>query len=604
MHYLRHRASLLALACVVLSFVFVALMIGSVPIARAIGIALVSSAPTDTSFTVNDQSDAIDSNIGDGICQAANGKCTLRAAIQEANVQYAGHGGFYTITVPGALGIGLPPRVYALTVTGSGEDNAATGDLDIKCNLFLHTSNGLPALVNAAALFDHAFEILSPNGVPITVTFVNVGIENGFVTDAGGGLLIKPHTNVTLINSRILSNTVFSQFPQGGGILNEAGSSLTLNNVLMRNNQVLITNGGLGSGGAIATFGNLSVNQSSLIDNLVSYNSTEAPVSAAGGAISAFCCSGPVVITASVVQNNVVKIQGTNQSGTGGGISASAAPLTITDSTIENNLLSGGSGILLAEGGGLYSDAAVHVENSVFSYNVVTTTNGATYLDGGGMTLDGSAKIISDTFMLNAVYNGSSLGGYGGGINLGGVFFGANVLIDRSLIQTNLANDGGGLNTFITTTLTLRNSSVEGNVATNGAGIFNLGVLNVTNSTFYINPAAKSGGGIYDSGTANVDSATFFDNIADSNADNVGDGGGLFVGNGATLQLRNSLLTGNVDDSTGGTLFPDCIGTLISQDYNLIEQAPSVSGCDVIGTTGHDRHGTFPGVLDNMPKDN
>jgi hypothetical protein len=202
------------------------------------------------------------------------------------------------------------------------------------------------------------------------------------------------------------------------------------------------------------------------------------------------------------------------------------------------------------------------------------------------------------------VYNGSNLGGYGGGINLGGLFFGANVLVDRSLIQTNLANDGGGLNTFITTTLAVRNSTVEGNVATNGAGIFNLGVLNITNSTFYINPAAKSGGGIYDSGTANVDNATFFDNIADTNADNVGDGGGLFVGNGATLQLRNSLLTGNVDDTVSGPVLTDCAGTIISQDYNLIEQTPSVSGCNVIGATFHDRHGNFPGVLDNMPQDN
>jgi hypothetical protein len=171
-------------------------------------------------------------------------------------------------------------------------------------------------------------------------------------------------------------------------------------------------------------------------------------------------------------------------------------------------------------------------------------------------------------------------------------------------VQTNLANDGGGLNTFITTTLTVRNSSVEGNVATNGAGIFNLGVLNVTNSTFYINPAAKSGGGIYDSGTASVDSATFFDNIADSNADNVGDGGGLFVQSGATLLLRNSLLTGDVDDTVSGAVLPDCAGTIISQDYNLIEQSSSVSGCNVIGTTSHDRHGTFPGVLDSMPQNN
>jgi len=226
----------------VLSLVLFTLVIGSIPAAHAIDVALAPAAPADASFVVNDQSDAVDNNIGDDICLATNGKCTLRAAIQEANAQYATHGGFYTITVPGALGIGLPPRVYALTLTGSGEDNTATGDLDIKCNLFLHTSNGLPALVNAAALGDRAFEILSPNGNPITVSFANIGIENGFVTDAGGGLLIKPDTHVTLSDSRIMSNTVFSQFPKGGGILNETGSSLTLNNVLMRNNQVLITN--------------------------------------------------------------------------------------------------------------------------------------------------------------------------------------------------------------------------------------------------------------------------------------------------------------------------------------------------------------------------
>jgi CSLREA domain-containing protein len=555
-------------------------------------------------FTVNDQSDAVDNSIGDGVCLATNGKCTLRAAIQEANAQYAAHGGFYTVTVPGALGLGLPPRVYALTLSGSGEDNAATGDLDIKCNLFLHTSNGLPALVNAAGLGDRAFQIMSPDGIPVSVSFANIGIENGSGTDEGGGLLIKPNANVTLSSASIMSNTVFGQFPKGGGIVNEDHSSLTLNNVLMQNNKVLITNDGSGGGGAISTFGNLSVNQSRFINNLVSYNSPEAPVSAAGGAINAFCCSGPVVLTASVVQSNSVTAAGTNQSGTGGGISASAVPLTITGSTINANVVTGGTGVLLVEGGGLYSDSLLHVENSVLDYNVISTTNGATYLDGGGMTLNGTAQIISDTLVANSVHNGSSFGGYGGGISLGGLFFGANVLVDRSVLITNLANDGGGLNTYISTTLAVRNSSLEGNVATNGAGIFNLGVLNLTNSTFYINSAAKSGGGLYDSGTANVDSATFFNNIADFDADNIGDGGGLFVGSGATLLLRNSLLTGDVDDTVSGAVLPDCVGTIISQDYNLIEQSPSVSGCNVIGATGHDRHGAFPGVLDSMPQDN
>jgi hypothetical protein len=36
-------------------------------------------------------------------------------------------------------------------------------------------------------------------------------------------------------------------------------------------------------------------------------------------------------------------------------------------------------------------------------------------------------------------------------------------------------DSGGGLNTFISTTLAVRNSAIEGNVATNGAGIFNNG---------------------------------------------------------------------------------------------------------------------------------
>ena len=594
------RASLLALTCVVLSFVFATLVIGSIPAAHATEISRAPAVPTDATFVVNDQSDAIDSNIGDGVCLATNGKCTLRAAIQEANVQYAGHGGFYTITVPGALGIGLPLRVYALTLTGSGEDNAATGDLDIRCNLFLRTSNGLPALVNAAALGDRAIEIISPNGAPITVTFANVGIENGSGTAEGGGLLITPNTNVTLINSRIMSNTVTGQSTRGGGISSDDNTSLTLNNVLMHDNKVLVTNNGAGFGGALSTFGSFSVTQSSFINNRVSYNTPGETVSGGGGAINVGCCSGGVLM-ASVVQSNVVQFEGADQSGEGGGIFADG-PLTIMGSTIADNLLSGGSGVVVAQGGGLYAQSRLHAENSVFAYNVVTTTNGAPYLAGGGMTLNDTAQIISDTILLNAVYNGNNLGGYGGGINLGGVFFGANVLVDRSLIQTNLANDGGGLNTFITTTLALRNSSVEGNIATNGAGIFNLGVLSVANSTFYINPAAKSGGGIYDEGTASVDSATFLDNIADSNTDNIGDGGGLFIATGATFLLRNSLLTGEVDN--GGAVLPDCAGTIVSQDYNLIEQSPSPSGCNILGTTAHDRHGTFPGVLDSGPQDN
>ena len=36
-------------------------------------------------FIVDSELDAVDSNLGDGVCQTAEGTCTLRAAIQEAN---------------------------------------------------------------------------------------------------------------------------------------------------------------------------------------------------------------------------------------------------------------------------------------------------------------------------------------------------------------------------------------------------------------------------------------------------------------------------------------------------------------------------------------
>src|SRR2546430_7402879 len=86
------------------------------------------SATADATFTVNDQGDAVDANPGGGSCLTANFKCTLRAAIQEANAQYAANlGSTYTIAVPGGVNFFTGPRVYNLTLSGSGEDNAATG---------------------------------------------------------------------------------------------------------------------------------------------------------------------------------------------------------------------------------------------------------------------------------------------------------------------------------------------------------------------------------------------------------------------------------------------------------------------------------------------
>src|SRR5215471_10940261 len=58
-----------------------------------------------TTFTVNDTGDGADANIGDGICDNGHNKCTLRAAIQEANA----HAGIDRINfnIPPVPGLGL-----------------------------------------------------------------------------------------------------------------------------------------------------------------------------------------------------------------------------------------------------------------------------------------------------------------------------------------------------------------------------------------------------------------------------------------------------------------------------------------------------------------
>ena len=562
--------------------------------------ALAQSALADATFVVNDQTDAVDNNIGDGVCLATNGKCTLRAAIQEANAQYAAHPGtMYTISVPGAVTVFSNPRVYPLTLTGSGEDNAATGDLDIKCNLLLNTTNGRAALVNASGLGDRAFHIIQPTSAPINVTLVNVGFENGSVTARGGGMLIESAASVTLTGLSVLTNTVTGQFAEGGGIDLQGGGTLTLNGVLVRGNRVTGGNNGGTRGGGIAASGRLIVNNSTIDSNVLTANTAADNISGYGAGIDVECCPGTLDISNSTISNNSISLGAAAQFIFGGGINA-AGTVTITGSTISGNTVSGtGSITSVLEGGGLYVNGPLTMDNSTVTHNQVAASNPSLGMHGGGVAFNFHTQITNSTIDSNSVTVANQPAGYGGGISVGGFYYNADLVLDRSVVLSNVANDGGGINIDSSgsnnpdPTAVVRNSSIYYNLATNGSGIFNVGQLTVTNSTIFLNAASKSGGGLYNSKTATVNSTTFYANVADYDANNTGDGGGIFVAGGATQYLGNSVLTGEEDRSTSGAVLRDCAGTIISQDYNLIEQIPAPGGCNVIATTTHNKIGPF-----------
>ena len=104
-------------------------------------------------FNVNSTTDVVDSNPGNGVCATAGGVCTMRAAIQEANSL---GGGPHTITVPAGT--------YTLTITGTGEDAAATGDLDITANMTINGAGAGRTIIQAGTTtgdgIDRVFDVI------------------------------------------------------------------------------------------------------------------------------------------------------------------------------------------------------------------------------------------------------------------------------------------------------------------------------------------------------------------------------------------------------------------------------------------------------------
>lgn len=214
-----------------------------------------------------------------------------------------------------------------------------------------------------------------------------------------------------------------------------------------------------------------------------------------------------------------------------------------------------------------------------------------TIVDAGGLDrifeIAGGAGVtvgLSDM----TIQNGDALA------NGGGIFVNANatVTIDRVTIRDNRsAMGGGGINTA--GTLTMTDSAITGNVAFgNGGGLYKQTVsktIHVNNSTISGNRANGHGGGIYHSGgTVNLASVTVTDNTADDDNNAAGDGGGVWVFGLHPLNFKDTLIAGN---TTKGGTGPDCKGTVVSGDFNLIEDT---SGCTINGTTTNNITGQDP----------
>ena len=117
------------------------------------------------------------------------------------------------------------------------------------------------------------------------------------------------------------------------------------------------------------------------------------------------------------------------------------------------------------------------------------------------------AKTVSISGL--TIRNGQS--GFGGSILNAGI---ATLTIINSTLSGNAAGFGGGV--FNSGTLIIINSTLSSNMASEGGGIYNSGsgMLTITNSTFSGNAASETGGGVFNIGALQLANSTVSDNSA------------------------------------------------------------------------------------------
>lgn len=206
-----------------------------------------------STFRVNTLLDTVAVNHKTG--KDGSGHVSLRSALQTANLS------------PLADVIILPAGTFNLTIFGSGENNAATGDLDIRRNVTIKGAGAGKTIIDGEAR-DRVFDILGA-----TVTISGMTIQHGAANDGGG--LLNEGGKVTISNVTFQSNFAFGQNgsnglqgaggvsigtkggagqdgtdARGGGVLNASGS-VTITGSSFTQNLAFGGNGGVGGIGAL-----------------------------------------------------------------------------------------------------------------------------------------------------------------------------------------------------------------------------------------------------------------------------------------------------------------------------------------------------------------
>lgn len=472
----------------------------------------------------------------DGTCDWTH--CSLREAINSAN----GIAGADVIllapaaAVPALLaaqdptfGPPLPPQRVTV-VNPTAELPVITEDLSIFGEGATTTTLDLGASVSDMR---RGFDI---DGA-IEVTLGGLTIQNGVADGFGGGIQVRGGAHLRALDVRIVNNQ--TNGGEGGGLaLLGAGTQATLENTVIDNNRTLADPTIVRPGGGITlTAGtSLTMTGGSISNNVVDEGW--------GGAIRAIDF-GTLMLDGVAVDNNSA-LDAT--SGFAGGIHTElAGEVSIVNSTISNN-------VAAVNGGGFRSTGSgtVAITSSTVSGN-------SAFQGAGAYFLDAQVTLQSTSFEDNDADNGPGAGGGGGFWAAGSTVVDATAV---DILNNTATVHGGGLMTSETASVTLTNSTVDGNSADFAGGINLVGdaALTLTGTVISKNESrTASGAGVVSQANATVDASDtqFLDNTS------AAAGGGLWLIGGAAT-LERVTVSGNTAVTNGGGMTASGTSTTIS----------------------------------------
>jgi Tol biopolymer transport system component len=281
--------------------------------------------------------DGPDNNPGDGIPKDSQGRTTLRAAIQEANLR----GGPMTII--------LPAGRYLLSTT-MGTD---WGDLDVTGNITLVGGGVYLTTIDAAGI-DRVFEVHSG----ATLHLSDATVTGGVSRHEGGGLFTS---GTTILERVVVTGNRAEDFYDGmGGGIHVDGGVTTVSQSTVSHNSAAWAGGGIS-----VDSGSLQFSNGTMAHNVTTYGY------GVGGAL--FTLFANSVVRNSTISHNTA---GAGGGGVNGGVSVENS--TVTDNSARDH----GGGVI---GAVLFNSIVVgnqaasarDVDDSTsMGYNLVGRTNG------------------------------------------------------------------------------------------------------------------------------------------------------------------------------------------------------------------------------------